>query len=82
MEVYLMLQFVIQPTDNPVLGDVYYRERIQMQVFVCDILNKGTGSSITIAESIRALLESNLLLFSQENSKIINHIISLSSGKL
>lgn len=54
-QAYLMLQFVIQPPDNPVVGDKYYRERIQMQVFVCDILNKGTGSSITTAESIRAL---------------------------
>lgn len=52
---YLRVQFVIQSPDDPTLGDRYYRENIQLQVFVCDILNKGTTSAITTAESIRDL---------------------------
>lgn len=52
---YIRVQFVIQSPDDPVLGDRYYRENIQLQVFVCGLLNKGTASAITTAESIRAL---------------------------
>lgn len=52
---YLRVQFLIQPPVDPTLGDKYYRENIQLQVFVCDLLNQGTASSITTAETIRAL---------------------------
>ena len=52
---YLIVQYLIQDPEDPVWGDKYYRERIQLQVFVCDVLNQGVGSAITTAELIRAL---------------------------
>lgn len=54
---YLSVQFDIRTPDDPVIGDVYYRERISFQVFVCDLLNKGTASAITTAEQIRDLFK-------------------------
>lgn len=54
-QVYLRVQFQIQNPDDPVRGDKYYRERIQLQVFICDLLNKGTASAIDTAETIRTL---------------------------
>jgi hypothetical protein len=52
---YLILQFSIRNPDDPTIGDVYYRERLEAQVFVCDLLNQGTASALTTAESIRSL---------------------------
>jgi Bacteriophage related domain of unknown function len=52
---YFKTQFVISPPDDPVIGDKYYRERMQFQVFVCDKVNAGTANALTIAEQIRVL---------------------------
>jgi hypothetical protein len=52
---YIRTQFVINSPDDPVIGDKYYRERVQFQVFVSDILNVGTGNAISVAESVRSL---------------------------
>lgn len=54
-QLYLIAQFDIKPVTNPVVGDTYYREQIQFQVFVCDALNKGTASAFNTAEQIRIL---------------------------
>jgi hypothetical protein len=55
--VYLKTQFQIQNPDDPVIGDKYYRERINFQVFVTDDLGKGTANALTVAESIRNLFQ-------------------------
>lgn len=54
-ELYIRTQLVIQPPDEPVIGDTYYRERFSFQVFVCDVQNKGTANAYSIAEQVRAL---------------------------
>ena len=52
---YLRCQFQIRNPDDPVIGDKYYRERIQFQVFVADVLNTGTGNALEKAELVRGL---------------------------
>lgn len=54
---YMRVQFQIQRPDDPVIGDLYYRERMTMQVFVIDAANKGTAGAIAKAESIRDLFK-------------------------
>ncbi len=53
-QMYLHTQFVISQPDDPTIGDTYYRERMNFQVFVCDVLNKGTSTAIAKAEAIRS----------------------------
>lgn len=52
---YFRTQFVISPPDDPVIGDAYYRERLQFQIFVVDKVNAGTANAYTVAEQLRAL---------------------------
>ena len=52
---YQRVQFLIKNPEDVTIGDTYYREQIQMQVFVVDEPNKGTNSAITRAEVIRNL---------------------------
>ncbi len=59
---YLATQFRVNQADEPTISDTYYRERITLQVFVCDVLNKGTASAITTAEQVRALFPKGLTL--------------------
>lgn len=59
---YLILQFLQRGTDDPVIGDTYYRELTEVQIFVCDKLNIGTTSAIETAEQIRALFPKGLTL--------------------
>ena len=54
---YVRTQFLISKPDDPVISDLYYRERITFQVFVIDLSNKGTASALTLAERIRALFK-------------------------
>lgn len=50
---YQVIRYSINPPDDPVLGTGYYRERIQMQVFVVGPINEGTGDVLDRAELIR-----------------------------
>ncbi len=61
-EIYYRTQFVIQDPEDPVIGDKYYREIMSFQVFVCDVLNKGTTNAFTKAEEIRASFYKGLTL--------------------
>lgn len=72
-QMYLHTQLVILTPDEPTIGDRYYRERIQFQVFVCDVLNKGTANALTVAEQIRALFDKGTTLV--QNTSTI-HIVS------
>lgn len=51
--VYQRIQFRISRPDDPVLGTGYYRERIEMQIFVNAPSNKGTGEALARAELLR-----------------------------
>ncbi len=51
--IYQRVQFVPRKPDDPVFGRGYYRERVEMQVFINAPLNKGTGEALTRAELVR-----------------------------
>lgn len=61
-EMYLATQLIVNQPDDPTLGDKYYRERITFQVFVCDLLNKGTADTLAKAEAIRTRFDKGLTL--------------------
>ena len=67
---YLRTQFVIKPPLSPTIGSGYVREQIIFQVFVCDVLNKGTANAIQVAEQIRGLFYQSLSL--QESDSTIH----------
>lgn len=69
-QMYLITQLVINQPDDPTVGDRYYRERITFQVFVCDLLNKGTSDALAKAEAIRERFDKGLTL--TENSMRIH----------
>lgn len=69
-EMYLATQIVINQPDDPTVGDFYYRERLTFQVFVCDVLNKGTAAALAKAEAIRTRFDKGLTLI--ENSTRIH----------
>lgn len=71
-QLYLRVSFIISPPDDPVLGDKYYRERILFQVFVCDVLNKGTANAFTVAQQVRELFDKGF--FANEDNVCINVI--------
>jgi hypothetical protein len=51
--IYQRVQFRVNQPDDPVLGTGYYRERIEMQIFVNAPTNKGTGEALSRAEILR-----------------------------
>lgn len=50
---YQRLQFLIEPPTDPTFGTYFYRENVQVQIFVVDELDKGTTNAETRAELIR-----------------------------
>jgi hypothetical protein len=52
-ELYQRTQFVVTTPDDPVIGDRYYRERVEFQVFVVGPAGVGTSKVDTRAELIR-----------------------------
>ena len=59
---YLICQFMPKNPDDPTIGDNYHRERLELQVFVCDELNVGTASALNTAQQIRDLFPKGLSL--------------------
>lgn len=59
---YQRLQFTVQRPDDPVIGDKYYRERVQAQIFVNDQAGLGTNTVGTHAELIRQHFPKGLTL--------------------
>lgn len=51
---YQRCQFMILPPDDPAFPPGYYRERVQMQVFVADTKGHGTTAANERAELIRS----------------------------
>jgi hypothetical protein len=75
---YQRVQFRISPPDDPVFGTGYYRERVEMQIFVYGDSNKGTGEVLQRAELIRqhfkkstTLVESDLYIHVLETPQIV-----------
>ncbi|MEN6621312.1 MAG: phage tail terminator-like protein [Smithella sp.] len=50
---YQRLQFVINSPTDPTFGTYFYRENIQVQIFVADKLDVGTTGAITRAQVLR-----------------------------
>ena len=59
---YQRLQFVVSRPTDPVLGIGYYRENIEVQIFVVDKLDVGTTNADTRAELIRDWFHKGLTL--------------------
>lgn len=59
---YQRLQFVVSNPTDPVLGRGYYRENIEVQIFVVDKLDKGTTTAETRAEVLRDWFHKGLTL--------------------
>ena len=59
---YQRLQFVIQRPTDPVLGRGYYRENIEVQIFVVDQLDVGTTAAELRAEELRDWFHKGLTL--------------------
>lgn len=59
---YQRLQFVVSPPTDPVFGKGYYRENMEVQIFVADILDKGTEAAELRAEEIRNWFHKGLTL--------------------
>ena len=54
-ELYLACQMVVGTPDEPTIGDLYYREVVNFQVFVMDVNNKGTANALQVAQQVRDL---------------------------
>ncbi len=59
---YQRLQFVVSRPEDPVFGTGYYRENIEIQIFVVDQLDGGTTAAETRAELIRDWFHKGLTL--------------------
>lgn len=59
---YQRLQFVVQRPTDPTFGRGYYRENIEVQIFVVDKLDKGTANAETRAELLRNWFHKGLTL--------------------
>ena len=75
--IYQYVQFVIGKPTDPVLGTEFHRENIEAQIFVCDVLGKGTANVLARAELTRELftkgtfmLENNTRIHVLETPKI------------
>jgi len=51
---YQFVQFVPLRPDDPVIGDKYYRERMQMQIFISGPNGQGTAAVGQRAELVRS----------------------------
>jgi hypothetical protein len=62
---YQALQFLPQRPDDPVIGDRYYRERVQMQVFISGPAGQGTAAVGQRAEEVRKYFKKGSVLFTE-----------------
>jgi len=69
---YQRLQFVISPPTDPTFGTYFYRENIQVQIFVADKLDVGTAGAIVRAQLIRDWFHKGLTL---EESGVRMHVL-------
>ncbi len=59
---YQRLQFVVEPPTDPTFGTYFYRENVQVQIFVVDKLDVGTTNAEARAELIRDWFNKGLTL--------------------
>lgn len=62
---YQRVQFRVSPPDDPVFGTEYYRERMEMQIFLYGLSNKGTGEVLAQAELLRNHFKKSTTLVEQ-----------------
>lgn len=71
---YQRVQLVPRNPDNPTMGDNYYREVGEFQIFLCYPTNKGTGEVLTRAQLVRSYFERGTTLV--EGSTEVNIIVT------
>lgn len=69
---YQRVQFRILKPDDPVLGRGYYRERLELQVFIYGEINKGTGEVLDRAELLRQHFKKGTTLVEQQ---VVIHVL-------
>ena len=62
---YQRVQFRVSPPDDPAFGTGYYRERVELQIFVYGESNKGTGEILARAELLRQHFKKSTTLVEQ-----------------
>lgn len=62
---YQRVQFRILKPDDPVFGTGYYRERLEMQIFLYGLSNKGAGEVLAQAELLRQHFRKSTTLIEQ-----------------
>lgn len=81
-KLYIRTQFAIRGTEDPTIGDKYYRERISFQCFIIGLPNIGTASVISVAEQIRARFDKGTF-FDEDGTHV--HVLTtpqVSSGSI
>lgn len=69
---YQRVQFRISKPDDPVLGTGYYRERLEMQIFVSGLSDQGTGEVLDRAELLRTHFKKSTTL---TESGVVVHVL-------
>jgi hypothetical protein len=59
---YQRLQFLISSPTDPVFGRGYYRENIEVQIFIADLQDNGTTPAEVRAEEVRDWFHKGLTL--------------------
>lgn len=59
---YQRLQFVVNPPTDPTFGTYFYRENVEVQIFVADKLGVGTTAAEERAELLRSWFDKGLTL--------------------
>lgn len=60
--IYQRVQFFVHPPEDPTISDMYYRERVQMQIFINGPAGVGTGDVDTRAELVRSHFNKGLTI--------------------
>jgi hypothetical protein len=59
---FMALQLSPRPVENPTIGDAYYREVGEFQIFLCYPAHKGSAPAFTKAQEIRDSFERGMTL--------------------
>ncbi len=68
---FMALQLSPRPVENPTIGDSYYREVGEFQIFLCYPSQKGSESAFTKAQEIRDSFERGMTLVEGSTEVII-----------
>lgn len=77
---YQKVQLVPSDVENPTLGDTYYREVGEFQIFLCYPIREGTMKALTKAHLIRDTFNRGKTLIESGTEVIINRTPKIMQG--